>query len=111
MRTKWVIAVLAVAFGATASFAQEAKKDEKPAEKAKGQLPTYWKQLGLSEEQVQKVYKLQAKYNDEIDKLEDQIKALKEKMAKERSGLLTAEQKKRLEDIIKEKVGADKKEK
>jgi Spy/CpxP family protein refolding chaperone len=112
MRSLWTLAVAAVVFGGSVSFAQEAKKETQPAEKkddkAKGQLPMYWKQLGLTDEQVQKVYKLQAKYNDEIDTLEAKIKELKEKMAKERSAILTTEQKKRLADILKEKAGADK---
>ena len=111
MRTKWIIAVLAVAFGASVSFAQDAKKDDKAESKAKGTLPTYWKQLGLTDEQIQKVYKIQNKHNEEIDKLEAQIKDLKEKIVKERAAVLTAEQKKRLEDILKEKAGTDKKDK
>ncbi len=110
MRMLW--AVLVVGVVASVGFAQDkpkgAKPDDKPESKAKGQLPTYWRQLGLSDEQVQKVYKIQAKYNEDIDKLEAQIKDMKEKMAKERAAVLTAEQKKRLEGIIKEKAGGDK---
>jgi len=83
-------------------------KATKAEPKAKGQLPQNWKQLGLSDDQTQKVYKIQAKYNDDIDKLEAQIKDLKAKMSKERSEVLTAEQKKRLEEILKTKSGADK---
>ena len=83
------------------------KKEEK---KEKGQLPTYWKQLGLTDEQVQRVYKLQGKANEEIDTLEAKIKELKDKLAKERMTILTKEQKDRLEAIIKEKAGtSDKK--
>ena len=84
------------------------KVDPKVEPKAKGQLPQNWKQLGLTDEQVQKVYKVQAKYNDDIEKLEAQIKDLKVKMSKERSEVLTAEQKKRLEEILKGKIGTDK---
>lgn len=113
MRMLWAVLVVGVA--ASVGFAQDkpkgAKPDDKPESKAKGQLPTYWGQLGLSEDQKQKVYKLQAKCNEDIDKLEEQIKALKEKMAKERSAILTPEQKKRLEAIIKEKVGGGDKDK
>lgn len=85
-----------------------AKADPKVEPKAKGQLPQNWKQLGLTDEQVQKVYKVQGKYNDDIDKLEAQIKELKAKMSKERSEVLTSEQKKRLDEILKGKSGADK---
>ena len=83
-------------------------KTVKVEAKAKGQLPQNWKQLGLTDEQSQKVYKVQAKYNGDIDLLEAQIKELKAKMSKERSEILTPEQKKRLEDILKTKSGADK---
>ena len=95
---------------------KEEKKDEpKPKDgkestaKSKGQLPTYWKQLGLTDKQVQEVYKAQAKFNEEIDTHEAKIKELKEKMAKERMTILTKEQKDRLEAIIKEKVGTTEK--
>jgi septal ring factor EnvC (AmiA/AmiB activator) len=119
MLARWCLA-LALVF-ATAGFAaaqkpdakkedpkkDDAKKDDTKTDpkKERGFLPTYWKMLGLSEDQIQKVYKVQNKYGDEIDELEGKIKGLKDKMAKERGDLLTAEQKKRLEEIIKEKSG------
>lgn len=89
---------------------KDPKKEDTPA-KAKGMLPTYWGQLGLSEEQKQKVYKVQNKYGEEIEKLETKIKELKEKRDKDRYDLLSAEQKKRLEAIIKEKAGGGKDDK
>lgn len=108
MSTKWVATVLALGICGTAVLGQDEKpKVPKQVARAKGQLPANWKQLGLTDEQIQTVYRIQNKYNDEIDKLETQIKNLKEQMAKERSAVLTAEQKKRLEDIIREKVGGD----
>lgn len=84
--------------------AQEPKKDDPPV-KAKGFLPPNWKKLGLSEKQIQDVYKIQAKYGDEIDKLEAKIAELKAAMDKERKAVLTAEQKKRLDEIL---TGKDK---
>jgi hypothetical protein len=74
---------------------QPAKKDDPPA-KVKGMLPNGWRKLGLSAAQVQEVYKIQAKYNAEIDKLEEKIAELKATMAKERLAVLTPEQKKQL---------------
>ncbi len=94
--------------GAPKDTKGETKAAPKAETKAKGQLPQNWKQLGLTDDQTQKVYKVQAKYNEDIDKLEAQIKDLKAKMSKERSEILTAEQKKRLEEILKNKSGADK---
>ena len=83
-------------------------KEVKVEPKAKGQLPMNWKQLGLTDDQTQKVYKIQAKYGEDIDKLDLQIKELKAKITKERNEVLTADQKKRLEEILKTKSGAEK---
>jgi hypothetical protein len=74
---------------------QQGKKDDPPA-KVKGMLPNGWRKLGLSATQVQEVYKIQAKYNAEIDKLEEKIAELKATMAKERLAVLTPDQKKQL---------------
>lgn len=108
MFARWSLALAAALLLGTAGFAQNPKPADTPKDdpkKATGQLPTYWKMLGLAEEQIQKVYKIQNKYNADIDDLEAKIKELKEKMQKERLEVLTADQKKRLEDILKEKSG------
>lgn len=80
------------------------KKDE-PAAKAKGVLPQNWKKLGLTDDQVQRIYKVQNKYDDEIDKLQARIDDLKASKTKDSKAILTAEQKKRLEEIL---IGKDK---
>ena len=80
------------------------KKDDPPV-KAKGVLPMNWKKIGLTDEQVQKIYRIQTKYNDEIAALEAKIAELKTTKDKEMKGVLTADQKKRLEDIL---LGKDK---
>jgi flagellar motility protein MotE (MotC chaperone) len=91
------------------------KKDEKKEDKsepkkedvkAKGTLPANWGKLGLTDDQKQKVYRVQNKYNDEIDVLEAKIKELKDKMSKERFDILTAEQKKRLKELSEAKSGS-----
>ncbi|MBA4066722.1 MAG: hypothetical protein C0501_24055 [Isosphaera sp.] len=79
--------------------AQEPKKDDPPA-KVKGYLPPNWKALGLSDEQKQQVYKIQAKYDAEIEKLEAKIAELKATMSKERKAVLTPDQTKLLEKIL-----------
>lgn len=80
------------------------KKDEPPA-KTKGVLPANWKKVGLTDAQVQDIYKVQAKHNDEIDKLEAKIKEHKATRDKEMKAILTPDQKKRLDDIL---TGKDK---
>jgi hypothetical protein len=83
---------------------QEAKKDDPPG-KVKGTLPKGWTKIGLSEDQIQNVYKINLKYDTEITKLETKIAELKATREKERKALLTAEQKKRLEEVL---LGKDK---
>ncbi|QEL19663.1 hypothetical protein PX52LOC_06740 [Limnoglobus roseus] len=92
---------------------QDAKKDgEKPkdptATKVKGQLPSGWAKIGLTDQQKQKVYTIDAKYDDEIAQLTEKIKEFKDKKKKEQLEVLTAEQKKRLEDNLKKSAGTDK---
>jgi Spy/CpxP family protein refolding chaperone len=100
---------LAVAmFSGTVLVGQAPAPGAKAEPKAKGQLPQNWKNLGLTDKQIQDVYKIQAKHNEEIDKLEAKIKEHKEQMAKERLEVLTPEQKKRLEEILKGKAGTEK---
>jgi hypothetical protein len=56
-------------------LSQGEKKE--PAAKVKGQLPTYWKQLGLSEAQKQQVYTTRASYAGKVEALAEQIRKLK----------------------------------
>jgi hypothetical protein len=74
-----------------------AKKDEP---KAKGFLPQNWGKIGLTDDQKQEIYKIQAKHNTEIDKLEAKIKELKGTRDKEMKGVLSADQKKKLDEIL-----------
>ena len=84
---------------------EDTKKEPTTKTKAKGQLPQNWGQLGLTDEQKQSVYRLQGKHAEEIDTLEAKIKEIKAKISEERMKILTAEQKKRLEEILKAKAG------
>lgn len=73
--------------------------------KAKGQLPQGWTKLGLSDEQKQKVYDIHAKHKAKIDDLEKQIQQVKEQQRKEELAVLTDAQKKKLKDMLSEKIG------
>jgi len=81
-----------------------AKKDE-PAGKVKGQLPPNYKKLGLTDAQVQDIYKIQAKYAAELAALKAKEDAVKATRDKEIRAVLTPEQKKRLEEL---QTGKDK---
>jgi hypothetical protein len=74
------------------------KKDSAPV-RVKGMLPANWGKLGLSADQRQEIYKIQAKYNADIDKLEAKIKELRGTRDKEMKAVLTADQQKKLIEI------------
>ena len=83
-------------------LSQGDKKD--PAPKVKGQLPTYWKNLGLTEEQKQKVYATRAGYASKIDVLVQQVKELKSKEKADLEKILTDDQKASLRRLLLEKA-------
>ncbi len=62
-------------------------------EKIKGRLPPGFAKLGLSDEQKQKIYKIQAEYEAKIEALEAQIKKLREEERAQIFGVLTPQQK------------------
>ncbi len=106
--TAFVLA--AVALTSTGTTAQDAKKEspaKEPAVKLKGFLPMNWGRIGLSDDQKQEVYKIQAKYGDEIEKHEAKIRELKAARQKDMEKVLSAEQKKKLLDILTGKLGAE----
>lgn len=75
------------------------KEDPKPTPKLRGMLPPNYKKLGLSEEQKQRVYKIQADYRDMIDALQAKIEKLKKEQREKIEGVLTPGQVKRLQEI------------
>ena len=103
-----LIAGLLILSGGSIAQEKKAKDDPKkdePATKVKGTLPRNWGKLGLSETQVQEIYRIQNKYDAEIDKLEAKINELKAGRTKDTKAVLTADQKKRLDEIL---TGKDK---
>ncbi|GBD35168.1 hypothetical protein HRbin36_00273 [bacterium HR36] len=62
-------------------------------EKVTGRLPQGFGKLGLSEEQKQKIYKIQAEYEAKIQALRAQIKKLEEEERVQVFGVLTPQQK------------------
>lgn len=82
-------------------------QDQKPAPRAKGQLPPNWGKLGLSEEQKQKIYSVQTEFRGKIDSLEDQIRQLRKQEGAELAKVLTDAQRARLREIIASKSLSD----
>ena len=82
-------------------------QDKAQPSKIKGTLPANWGKIGLSDEQKQQIYKVQADYRDKIEPLEKQIRDLKGKEKQAMEAVLNDDQKKLLKDIILKKAGED----
>lgn len=94
------LAVLCVASLIAASawqgFAQESKPARKPA---RGPLPTFFAQLGASDEQKDAMYVIHDEYQDKIDALATQIKQLQGERNAKLEEKLTPAQKARLQEL------------
>jgi hypothetical protein len=101
--------VVAIALVGGACLHGQDKKDDT---KVKGVLPAGWGKLGLTDDQKQKVYKVQKEYNDKIGPLQKQIDDLKAQEKGEMVKVLTDAQKTRLKELAESKVpgAGDKKE-
>jgi Spy/CpxP family protein refolding chaperone len=102
LATVFLTLTLAIVVLATASLNNVAVAQKEPI---KGKLPLYWKGLGLSDEQKQKVFKIRDDYGTKIKSLNDQLKKLRDEEQKELSLVLTPQQRQALRDIIAKKVG------
>ena len=104
------VAGIALALGSQISVEstigqEKAAEKEKAApakvvKKPRGRLPQYYGQVGISSKQRQEIYDVQAVYKKQIDELQKQIDALKEKQNAEVVAVLTPEQKKKLDELL-----------
>lgn len=78
---------------------QDKKTDKEPVI-VKAQLPRYYRQLGLSDKQKSMIYQARAKYAPQIEKLTQQIAALKEREKTDVENVLTPAQKARLRELV-----------
>jgi hypothetical protein len=108
VRARWlllgVVAVVLLAGGW--SLGDDKKTDDKKPDEKKdtpatlrGQLPANYKKLGLSDEQKQKIYKIQGEYRTKILELSEQIKKLTADERAEYMKVLTDAQKARLKEL------------
>ena len=94
VKTRLCIAVTALAVAVLAGgwlLGDAPKPDEPP--KVKGQLPAHFKKLGLSDKQVQQIYKIESGYREKIQALQAQIDDLKKAEHLEVDDVLTDDQK------------------
>lgn len=89
IRLSMGVVVLALALLVPGS-AQD-KKDDPPV-KLKGTLPSGYGKLKLSDQQKQKIYKIQADYKTKLDDLEKQKQKLQRDRKKAYEAVLTKEQ-------------------
>ncbi|HID23407.1 MAG TPA: hypothetical protein EYP14_13555 [Planctomycetaceae bacterium] len=78
------------------------EKPKTTRRKPRRRLPMYYGQIGLSREQREKIYEIQAKYRSQIEELMKQIGALRKKQKEEIEAVLTDEQKERLAKLQEE---------
>jgi hypothetical protein len=71
-----------------------------PKDKVKGSLPKGWSKLGLSDDQKQKIYAIEADYKTKIDELNKQLAELKKEEQTKMTDVLTDDQKKRLKELL-----------
>jgi hypothetical protein len=98
-RLRFVMPLFALGLLSGGFLLGEDKKAEKELIIIRGQLPRYFKQLGLSDKQKKDVYLIQDKYAKEVKKLNEQIAALKEQGKVDMENVLTAGQKARLREL------------
>ena len=77
-----------------------AADDPKTQPKFRGQLYAKWRELGLTDEQKQRIYKIQSEYRAKIDDLEKKVKELRQEERSKAQAVLTAAQKARLKELL-----------
>ena len=108
-----VIALVVPVFGllvasSPLSIGQDKAKKTEKTEKTKGRLPPYFSDV-VSGEQREKIYAIQAKYEDQIKDLNAQLAAIAKKQNDEIDAVLTAEQKEKIDAARAEAVAKKKK--
>ncbi len=85
--------------GSKSSGSKSSGKSETKETRVRGVLPQYYGKISLSDEQKQKIYKIQNEYSDRIDDLEKKIDELKAERNAKYLKELTKAQRERLEEL------------
>jgi Spy/CpxP family protein refolding chaperone len=109
LRTLFGVTVAALVVGLLLAADDKKTTDDKTdtTAKSKGQLPTGWKKLGLTDDQVKKIYQIQSDYRPKLEALEQQIKDLRKQELLDAFKVLTEAQKARLKELADDKVPTD----
>lgn len=103
---KRIGALLTVIFISTAAicwnaYSQEASASKSPRAKSRGRLPAYYGDV-ITKEQRDKIYSIQASYEEQLAALREQLKALVAKRDAEVEAVLTPEQREQVKKIAEE---------
>ncbi len=101
MKTRLCVCLTALAVAVLAGgwlMGDDKKPDEPP--RVRGQLPAHFKKLGLSDKQIQQIYKIEADYRQQIRALQEKIDDLKKAEHLDVDNVLTDEQKTRLKELL-----------
>jgi hypothetical protein len=107
VKTGFYLGVTALAVGLLAGgflMGDDKKPDEQPT-KLKGKLPAHFKKLGLSDKQMQDIFKIEAGYVDKIEALQKQLADMRKAEHHEIDNVLTDEQKAHLKELLTGDVG------
>jgi hypothetical protein len=85
------------------------KKPDEPATKLKGKLPAHFRKLGLSDQQMQQIFKIEAGYAEKIEAAKKQLADLVAAQHHDVDGVLTDEQKAHLKELLTADVGGKEK--
>lgn len=101
-----LLATLALAGGLRAADDPAKKAGDSPAPVAtsRGQLPPNFKKLGLTDEQREKIYTVQATYRARIAELSRKLRELRKQELAEEMQVLTDSQKERLKELVQERA-------
>ena len=107
MKTGFWIGGTALAVGLLAGgfLMGDDKKPDEPATKLKGKLPAHFRKLGLSDQQMQQIFKIEAGYADKVEALQKQLADLKKAEHHDIDNVLTDEQKAHLKELLTADVG------
>jgi len=95
-----LMAVVAFLAGGLLMNSMILQAQDKVEVKPRGQLYSKWKELGLSKDQIEKVYKVQSEHRAKIAKLEAEIKKIRAEERAEAERILTPAQKQRLRELL-----------
>lgn len=79
--------------------AQDKSEEKGSTKKPRGPLPTYFGQIGASDQQREELYKVQDEYEARLEALRQQLKALIAERDAKMESLLTPGQKLRLDEL------------